>query len=88
MLFADRPTATVVIDNLKKHGYVMKERDAGDGKRIRVKITEAGIQKVEQAEKDMENPANFNPLACFSKEEKQTLEELLVKMQNHLKRMD
>ncbi len=85
MLFADRPTATVVIDNLKKYGFVVKERDAEDGKRIRVRITETGIRQVGEAEKDMENLMTSDPSACLSKEEKQTLEELLMKMQNHLK---
>ncbi len=88
MLFADRPTATVVIDNLKKYGYVRKERDAEDGKRIRVSITEAGIRQVDEAEKDMEEMTTFDPLACLSEEEKQTLEELLVKMQNHMKNLN
>ena len=88
MLFADRPTATVVIDNLKKYGYVRKERDAEDGKRIRVSITEAGIRQVDEAEKDMEEMTTFDPLACLSEEEKQTLEALLVKMQNHMKNLN
>ncbi len=87
MLFADRPTATVVIDNLKKYGYVRKERDAEDGKRIRVSITEAGVRQVDKAEKDMEEMTTFDPLACLSEEEKQTLEALLVKMQNHMKNL-
>jgi DNA-binding MarR family transcriptional regulator len=88
MLFADRPTATVVIDNLKKYGYVRKERDAEDGKRIRVSITEAGVRQVDKAEKDMEEMTTFDPLACLSEEEKQTLEALLVKMQNHMKNLN
>jgi DNA-binding MarR family transcriptional regulator len=88
MLFADRPTATVVIDNLKKYGYVRKERDAKDGKRIRVSITDAGRNQVDEAEKDMENRTSFDPLACLSEEEKQILEALLVKMQNHMKNLN
>ena len=88
MLFADRPTATVVIDNLKKYGYVRKERDEKDGKRIRVSITQAGRSQVDEAEKDMENRADFDPLACLSEEEKQTLEALMVKMQIHMKSLN
>lgn len=88
MLFADRPTATVVIDNLKKYGYVRKERDVKDGKRIRVSITEAGISQVDEAEEDMEKTIAFDPLACLSEEEKQTMEALLVKMQNHMKNLN
>ncbi len=85
MLFCDRPTATVVIDNLKKYGYISKEKDAEDGKRIQVRITEKGRKQVEEAEEDMEKQTNFDPLSCFTEEEKQTLEELLIKLHNHVK---
>ena len=88
MLFADRPTATVVIDNLQKYGYVRKERDAKDGKRIRVSITEAGVSQVDEAGTDMENLTTFDPITCLSEEEKRTLEDLLVKMQNHMKNLN
>lgn len=85
MLFCDRPTATVVIDNLKKYGYITKEKDAQDGKRIQVKLTEKGRLQVAKAEMDLEKQSNFDPLSCFTEEEKQTLEELLMKLHNHLK---
>ena len=88
MLFADRPTATVVIDNLQKYDYVRKERDAKDGKRIRVSITEAGVRQVDEAGTDMENLTTFDPITCLSEEEKRTLEDLLVKMQNHMKNLN
>ncbi len=85
MLFCDRPTATVVIDNLKKYGYIIKERDAEDGKRIQVRITEKGRKQVEEAEEDVEQLATFDPLSCLTEEEKLTLEELLIKLHNHVK---
>ena len=88
MLFCDRPTATVVIDNLKKYDYINKEKDAEDGKRIQVRITEKGRKQVEEAERDMEKQTSFDPLSCFSEEEKQTLEELLIKLHNHVKTIE
>lgn len=88
MLFCDRPTATVVIDNLKKYDFISKEKDAEDGKRIQVKITEKGRKQVEEAEEDMEKQNGFDPLSCFTEEEKQTLEELLIKLHNHVKTLE
>lgn len=86
-LYCDRPTATVVIDNLKKYGYVTKERDTEDGKRIQVKITEKGRQKVELTGKAMDREVIFDPLSCFSDEERQTFEELLMKLHTHIKKI-
>lgn len=87
MLFCDRPTATVVIDNLKKYGFITKEKDAEDGKRIRVVITEKGRQQVKLAEEAFSKLADFDPLSCFSEEEKKTFEELLIKLHNHIKEL-
>ncbi len=88
MLFCDRPTATVVIDNLKKYGFITKEKDAEDGKRIQVRITEKGRRQVEEAEADVEKQTAFEPLSCFNEEEKLILEQLLIKLYNHVKTLD
>lgn len=88
MLFCDRPTATVVIDNLKKYGFITKEKDGNDGKRTQVKITPLGIQQVKIAQEAFAKKADFDPLACFSEEEKNTFEELLIKLHNHIKRIE
>lgn len=85
MLFCDRPTATVVIDNLKKYGFITKEKDAEDGKRIQVKITEMGMKQVKLAEESFAKLADFDPLACFTEEEKEIFEELLKKLHSHIK---
>lgn len=84
-LYCDRPTATVIIDNLKKYGFIKKEKDAQDGKRIQVKITDAGRKQVAQAKRNFEKLVDFDPLACFSPEEKQTFEELLIRLHQHIK---
>jgi DNA-binding MarR family transcriptional regulator len=86
-LYCDRPTATVIIDNLKKYGFVQKEKDAEDGKRIQVKITELGRQQVMGAQDAFTKLTDFDPLACFSEEEKQKFEELLIKMHQHMKKI-
>ncbi len=88
MLFCDRPTASVVIDNLKKYGYIIKERDVMDGKRIQVRITELGRQQAKKAQEAFEQYADFDPLACFTEEEKNTFEELLIKLHHHMKTIE
>ncbi len=88
MLFCDRPTATVVIDNLKKYGYITKEKDVLDGKRIQVRITEQGRQQVKKAQEAFEQYADFDPLACFTEDEKNYFEELLIKLHHHMKTIE
>lgn len=88
LLFCDRPTATVIIDNLKKYGYITKEKDIQDGKRIQVKITEQGREQVKKAQEAFDQYTDFDPLACFTEEEKKTFEELLIKLHQHMKKIE
>jgi DNA-binding MarR family transcriptional regulator len=85
MMFCDRPTATVIIDNLKKYGFITKEKDAEDGKRIQVRITQAGVEQERKCETALTEQIKFDPLACFSKEEQDIFEELLMKLHHHIK---
>jgi DNA-binding MarR family transcriptional regulator len=86
-LYCDRPTATVVIDNLVKYGYVIKERDQEDGKRIQVKITDKGRNQVKLAADAFDKMPKFDPLSCFTEVEKATFEELLIKLNQHIKNL-
>lgn len=85
MLFCDRPTATVVIDNLKKYGYITKEKDEENAKYIQVRLTELGLSQVREAEQAFAQMPDFDPLSCFTEAEKKTFEELLIKLHNHVK---
>jgi len=88
ILFCDRPTATVVIDNLKKYGFITKEKDHEDGKRIQVRITEQGFNQVKIAENAFAKLTDFDPLSCFTEEERKTFEDLLIKLHHHIKRVE
>ncbi len=85
LLFCDRPTATVVIGNLEKAGWVERARDRENGKRVRISLTDHGREKLEEVRADPERPENrFDPVACFSAEEKAQLDALLTKLAKHL----
>jgi DNA-binding MarR family transcriptional regulator len=47
MLYADRPTATLIIGNLQKSGWVAKEQDPENRRRFRVVITPRGRRKLD-----------------------------------------
>ncbi|MBI9050489.1 MAG: winged helix-turn-helix transcriptional regulator [Anaerolineaceae bacterium] len=86
LLFCDRPTATVVINNLRKYGWVETMKDPLNRKFQQIMLTEQGKTKLNEINQSMTlNPDQlFDPLACFSTEEKQHFEALLEKLTNHL----
>jgi DNA-binding MarR family transcriptional regulator len=82
MLFCDRPTASVILDNLEKQGWIRREKDSENRKFLRISITPAGKTKLQEL--TAIQPLPFDPLACFSEEEIQQFEALLAKLNKHL----
>ena len=84
-LYADRPTATVIIRNLRKNGWVATEQDPDNRRRSRVLITQRGRQKVQEVRR-----AGFrgNPSlrldAVFRPEELARLDSYLQRLQRYL----
>ena len=87
MLYCDRPTATVIIRNMEKVGWVQREKDEQNRKFVRISITEAGRQKLEALQASPWANPPFDPLECFSEGEVQQLEQLLDKLNQHLKQI-
>jgi DNA-binding MarR family transcriptional regulator len=87
MLYCDRPTATVIIRNMEKAGWVQREKDEQNRKFVRISITEAGRQKLDALQTSPWANPPFDPLECFSEEEVQQLEQLLDKLNQHLKQI-
>ncbi len=90
MLFCDRPTATVIIRNMEKHGWLTREKDPENRKRIRVMITKKGREKYLSIPKSIYRvgQTSFEPLACFSEEEKKMLAQLLARLNTHLDQIE
>lgn len=86
MLFCDRSTATVVIKNMEKKGWVERQTDTKDLRRFHVTLTPAGLKKYNEIPWDTPEfkKTRFQPTACFSKEEKGQLVSLLAKLNAHL----
>ena len=87
MLYCDRPTATVIIRNMEKAGWIVREKDKQNRKFVRISITEAGRQKLEELQNSAWANPTFDPLACLSEEETQELERLLDKLNEHFKQI-
>ena len=87
MLFCDRPTATVVIKNMEKQGWVKRELDPDDSRRLRVTLEPAGHAKMKELVPKLTDSKkeSFDPLSCFTNPEKDQFTKLLVKLNLHLK---
>jgi DNA-binding MarR family transcriptional regulator len=82
MLFCDRPTATVIINNLEKQGWVQRRKDPDNQKYIQITLTPAGKAKL--GELDRMPADGFNPLDCLTNEEQEQLDAILKKVHHHL----
>jgi len=89
MLFCDRPTATVVIKNMEKEDWVKRELDPDDSRRIKVTLKSAGQAKLKGiAWSHLDSKEKrFQPSSCFTRQEKEQLTKLLVKLNQHLKQI-
>jgi DNA-binding MarR family transcriptional regulator len=90
LLFCDRPTATVIVKNMEKRGWVRRERDTEDRRQKRVTITEAGRQKLAEIQEQVWEPleAAFDPLGCLNHDEIETLDGLLARLVKHLRQLE
>ncbi len=84
LLFCDRPTATVAIDTMVRHGWVRREPDPDNGKKIRVVITSAGKKKQAEVQASFHDVPGPDPLACLDAAEQKMLGELLERIRDHL----
>ena len=86
MLFCDRPTATVIIKNMEREGWIKREKDPENGKQTLVSITSEGRTKLDSVEKDIRTEGNHavDPVECLTGEEQEELRRLLNKLSNYM----
>jgi len=86
MLFCDRPTASTILRNLERKGWISRTRDPANRKFAIVKLSRDGAEKLNTL-RDLAPFASdpFDPLGCFDSNEVALLESLLGKLHKHLK---
>lgn len=86
MLYCDRPTATVILRNMERQGWVTREPDPGNRKRSRIRITPAGRAKHREVLKGTRSSGRrFDPASCFSPEELEQFERSLERLLDHVR---
>ncbi|TBL77374.1 MarR family winged helix-turn-helix transcriptional regulator [Paenibacillus thalictri] len=84
MLYCDRPTATVIINNMERQRWVTKSKDAYNGKLVNIAITNEGRDKLASLKEALDAVEQFDPMACFTEEESAQLNTLLNKLAGHM----
>lgn len=87
LLFCDRPTASVIIKNLEREGWTRREKDLSNAKQIRIVITPKGLEKLLSIKSD-KGKGGFDPLDCFTEEEKEQFNLLLNKLSRHMEKIE
>lgn len=84
LLFCDRPTASVVIKNTEKKGWIKKNRNIENAKQFNIKITPAGLKKIGELEKLtlLQNLFPGRMAKSLTRKEVKDLERLLKKFWN------
>ena len=86
IFFSDRPTVSAMLGGMEKKGWLARERDPDNARRVRVVLLPAGRTKLEDvcAVPAVRQRREFDPLACLDADEKAILAALLDKVSTHL----
>jgi DNA-binding MarR family transcriptional regulator len=85
ILYCDRPTATVVINNLRKKGWVESNRDPQNKKHIQISLSPEGLKKVREVDNsDFKQYRKFNPLEGINRQERKVLRDLLSRINKNM----
>ena len=79
-----KPTVTVLVEKLVRCGYVIRERDARDGRISYIRLTEKGWG-LKPVLEDILSSLEMRLFSGFTVQEKNNLEELLFRIEENLK---
>lgn len=82
LVFADRPTATSLLNTLERAGWIARRRDPANGKQVLVEITRKGRRKLASTPEHLwrSGKTTFDPEAALSRAERAELTRLLEKL--------
>ncbi|MBR1630116.1 MAG: MarR family transcriptional regulator [Lachnospiraceae bacterium] len=86
-ILSSNGTIPVIINNLEKMEMVRRTKDAKDHRKSRIELTEKGRERIEQAYPENERMFS-DKFDVWTKEEKNTLIELLAKYHKSTKRKE
>lgn len=83
LVYADRPTATSLVDTLERNGWVTRARNPDNRREVQVRITPAGRKKLASVPEELwrSGKTRFDPEAGLTPAERTELIRLLEKLQ-------
>lgn len=85
-IYADRPTVTVILNNLEKQGWITRQQNPENKKMIQIRITNDGLLKKEGVEIALfDKSKDFSATSCFTPKELEQFHYLLNKLYHHFK---
>ena len=86
LLFCDRPTATSILNTMKRYGWIESAKDPKNRRHHLIRLSPAGREKLASLEGFTLDP-DFDPMGCFTESEREVFTELLRKLHHHMKNM-
>lgn len=82
LIHGDRPSTTSMLDTLERSGWICRQRDPANGKRIIITMTDAGMEKVASVPERLWRSGKVpsDPESCLERGEREELTRLLQKM--------
>ena len=84
LLFCDRPTATFILNTMKKNEWIASQKDPRNLKQREISLTAKGRETLASLSGFYPDSA-FEPLSCFTDDERMQFDALLRKLHQHLK---
>ena len=79
------PSVSVMLSRMEKEGYILRERDEGDGRAVRVSLTPKGLD-FDREHLQRLSTNDHQAIEGLTDEEQHTLEQLLLRVRENLKR--
>lgn len=82
LIHGDRPSTTSMLDTLERSGWICRQRDPANGKRVIITMTAAGKEKLASVPERLWRSGKVpsNPESCLEPVEREELTRLLDKM--------
>lgn len=86
MLYCDRPTASVILRNMEKSGWIRREKNPENRRHIHLTLTDAGREKLEHVRTlpSLQGRFRQNPMNCFSASEQAMFLKFMQTFHDHI----
>ena len=87
-LFCDRPTASVILRNMEKRGWISRTKDPENRKHVRIRLLAAGRRKLARVRnlRELNRRFEFDPCGGLTKKDASSFVSFLERLMGRLER--